>query len=138
MSAARYIQYKGIMYRLAADAPATDPGAILETGPNPTSPAPAKPESENPPTLAPAPGDDDLKTLELLVGNVSSKATALATSLAPLMEKVRAKSRAEADGILSAAKGSIDSLVEDFKLLTSKYAGVARRSMGENKNETKE
>jgi hypothetical protein len=130
--AARYIQYKGIMYRLAADTPQVAPEAILETG---TNPAASKAESENSPTSAP--GEDDLKTLEMLVGNVTTKATSLATTLAPLMEKVRAKSRAEADGILSTAKGSVDSLIEDFKILTSKYTGVARRSMGE-KNETKE
>jgi len=133
--AAPYIMYKGIMYRLAAET--TDPEAILETGPNPTVSDDPKPESEQSTTLTPSPSDDDVKTLELLAGNVTSKATALATVLAPLMDKVKAKSRAEADGILSAAKGSIDSLVEDFKLLSSKYAGVARRSMGESK-ETKE
>lgn len=132
MSAPRYIRHKGIMYRLAADAPQTD--AIQETAGNPVAGNPA-PESESTPTLAPSPEDEDLKTLEMLTGNVNSRATALATGLAPLLEKVRSKSRADADGILSAAKNSLDSLVEDFKLLASKYAGYARRSMSETKEQ---
>lgn len=128
--AANHIMYKGIMYRLAAEVP---PETILETGTNPTTPA-----ADNSSAAAPSPADDDIKTLELLVGNVTSKATALATVLAPLIEKVKTKSRSESDSILSGAKGSLDSLVEDFKLLVSKYAGVARRSMGENKTENKD
>jgi hypothetical protein len=129
--AATHIMYKGIMYRLAADVP---PETILETGTNPTT----TPAADNSSVTAPSPADDDIKTLELLVGNVTSKATALATVLAPLIEKVKTKSRSESDSILSGAKGSLDSLVEDFKLLASKYAGVARRSMGENKTENKD
>jgi hypothetical protein len=115
--AARYITYQGIMYRLAADA--ADPATILETGPNPTVDIPA-PEVETSATPSPSPSDEDLKTLEMLSSNVTSKATSLAATLAPLVSKVKAKS-----------KGSIDSLVEDFKLLASKYKGVANRSMNE-------
>lgn len=131
--AATHIMYKGIMYRLAAEVP---PETILETGTNPTTPA--TPAADNSSAASPSPADDDIKTLELLVGNVTSKATALATVLAPLIEKVKTKSRSDSDSILSGAKGSLDSLVEDFKLLASKYAGVARRSMGENKTENKD
>jgi hypothetical protein len=126
--AARYITYQGIMYRLAADA--ADPATILETGPNPTVDIPA-PEVETSATPSPSPSDEDLKTLEMLSSNVTSKATSLAATLAPLVSKVKAKAKVDADNILMMAKGSIDSLVEDFKLLASKYKGVANRSMNE-------
>ena len=117
------ITYNGHMYRLAEEVKAPDvpPETILETAANPTENAAASP--------APDASESDRKTLELLLTNVVAHARALADGMDSFMGALG--NRTQADKVLAEGKDHLDGVLEDFKLLSSKYSGYARRHLSE-------
>lgn len=127
MKAPKHIKYSGKMYRLAAEqaTPAMNTDTISETAGNPTE-TKAAPDT---PAVAPDVADSDRKTLELLTTNVTVKAKAMADGMGTFMAAIT--DRTKADQVLATAKANLDGLLEDFKLLSGKYAGYAKRSLSE-------